>query len=161
MNNIEFLDPQKLDGDAVDALWQKASQVNEAFDDRTRNHPEFFVASMFNGTQWVKMGDKGLASVENIMPGASATVHVLFWDKSEPHTLVSMVKETLDQVFKIYGLVRVSSFFGDFNQDAIRLTQLLGFKEEGRLRKGVLYNNQFHDMILMGLLREDFLTEGG
>jgi len=42
------------------------------------------------------------------------------------------------------------------NDGSIRLHQKLGFKEEGRRRRGIYLNGQFYDDVLWGLLKEEF-----
>jgi RimJ/RimL family protein N-acetyltransferase len=32
----------------------------------------------------------------------------------------------------------------------------MGFKEEGRLRENVFFDNQFHDTVVLGLLKSEF-----
>jgi RimJ/RimL family protein N-acetyltransferase len=42
------------------------------------------------------------------------------------------------------------------NERAIRAYRACGFVEEGRLRKQAFFNGQYVDMVLMGLLREEW-----
>ena len=42
------------------------------------------------------------------------------------------------------------------NEASIRLHKSLGFVEEGRRRRQVFYNGEFHDDILFGMTREEF-----
>jgi len=42
------------------------------------------------------------------------------------------------------------------NEASIRLHQKLGFVQEGRRRRHVYFNGQFHDEVLFGLTREEF-----
>lgn len=42
------------------------------------------------------------------------------------------------------------------NQASIRLHQKLGFLEEGRRRRNLFYNGEYHDELLFGLTREEF-----
>jgi RimJ/RimL family protein N-acetyltransferase len=46
------------------------------------------------------------------------------------------------------------------NIASIRLHQKLGFLEEGRRRRQVFFNGQYHDEILFGLTREEFDRQG-
>jgi RimJ/RimL family protein N-acetyltransferase len=47
------------------------------------------------------------------------------------------------------------------NDASIRLHRKLGFAEEGRRRRHVFFNGEFHDDILFGLTREEFDAEEG
>jgi RimJ/RimL family protein N-acetyltransferase len=42
------------------------------------------------------------------------------------------------------------------NEGSIRLHQKLGFQQEGRIRRNIYLNGQFHDDLLWGLLKEEF-----
>jgi len=42
------------------------------------------------------------------------------------------------------------------NKGSIRLHQKLGFQEEGRRRRNIFLNGQYHDDIFWGLLKEEF-----
>jgi RimJ/RimL family protein N-acetyltransferase len=42
------------------------------------------------------------------------------------------------------------------NEASIRLHRALGFLEEGRRRRNLFFDGQYHDDILFGLTREEF-----
>ena len=42
------------------------------------------------------------------------------------------------------------------NEASIRLHKKLGFLEEGRRRRQVFFNGEYHDEILFGMTREEF-----
>ncbi|MCK4816029.1 GNAT family N-acetyltransferase [bacterium] len=44
----------------------------------------------------------------------------------------------------------------DINEGSIRLHKKLGFIEEGRRRRTVYMNGDYHDTVLLGLLKEEF-----
>jgi RimJ/RimL family protein N-acetyltransferase len=46
------------------------------------------------------------------------------------------------------------------NEASIRLHKKLGFLEEGRRRRQLFFNGQYHDDILFGLTREEFDAQG-
>jgi RimJ/RimL family protein N-acetyltransferase len=46
----------------------------------------------------------------------------------------------------------------DYNQPAIRCYQKCGFKEEGRIRQTFYINDRYTDMIVMGILKEEYLA---
>lgn len=45
----------------------------------------------------------------------------------------------------------------DFNERSLRMHRKLGFREEGRLRKIDFKNGEYHDRVMFGLLREEWL----
>jgi len=43
-----------------------------------------------------------------------------------------------------------------YNERALKVYRRLGFKEEGRLRQERFVDGAYHDLIIMGLLREEW-----
>ncbi len=64
----------------------------------------------------------------------------------------------LDFAFKEMNLHRIYLFTYDFNQRAIRCYEKCGFRHEGRARQAHFQDGRYHDHILMGILREEFLN---
>jgi len=58
--------------------------------------------------------------------------------------------------FQQLNLHRVSSAAVAFNERSIKLHKNLGFREEGRSRQAVFRNGQYHDEVLVGMLREEW-----
>ncbi len=42
------------------------------------------------------------------------------------------------------------------NTTSLKLAEKMGFKEEGRLRDTVFFDNRFHDMVVLALLRNEY-----
>ena len=61
--------------------------------------------------------------------------------------------------FQTLGLRRVFLRVLADNTAAVRSYEKAGFRFEGRLRRHVCLDGTFHDLILMGLLREEFEAE--
>lgn len=59
--------------------------------------------------------------------------------------------------FDMLNLHRVSLEVFDFNPRASHVYEKLGFRREGRLREVLWRDDGFHDAIVMGLLRREFL----
>ena len=64
----------------------------------------------------------------------------------------------LDAGFTRMRLVRVTAYYREDNAITASVTQRLGFCEEGRLRKALLTVGCHHDMVVMGLLQEEWLA---
>jgi UDP-4-amino-4,6-dideoxy-N-acetyl-beta-L-altrosamine N-acetyltransferase len=62
----------------------------------------------------------------------------------------------LEYAFKKLNLRKICGEVLDFNIPSIRFHEKLGFKEEGRLVKHVYKNNKLTDVLLFGLLSEDW-----
>lgn len=60
------------------------------------------------------------------------------------------------EVFEQLGLHRSEWWTNSDNKGSIALAKKMGFREEGRLRDAVFYDNRFHDIIALGLLREEY-----
>jgi RimJ/RimL family protein N-acetyltransferase len=58
--------------------------------------------------------------------------------------------------FQQLNLHRVSSGAFAFNERSIKLHKKVGFREEGRLREAFFKNGQYHDLVLFGILREEW-----
>lgn len=71
------------------------------------------------------------------------------------------LKLGLNFVFSEWGLHRVSLIVFAFNQRAVRSYEKLGFQQEGLLRQMIRREGIRHDVISMGILREEFYTRHG
>ena len=62
----------------------------------------------------------------------------------------------LDYGFSQLNLHRIWSGAIAFNERSIRLHKKVGFREEGRQRKHIFINGEFHDHVMFGLLRDEW-----
>jgi len=67
------------------------------------------------------------------------------------------LKLLLDYVFYELNLHRVSLKVFSFNDRAIRLYTKIGFQQEGSCRQSLYRSGEWHDIILMGLLQNEYL----
>jgi len=58
--------------------------------------------------------------------------------------------------FERLNLNRIHLYTPAYNQPAVSLYKKLGFKTEGVLRQDVFQDGQYHDAVVMGLLRHEF-----
>ncbi len=68
-------------------------------------------------------------------------------------------KLLLKYAFGQLGLRRIYAKVLPYNLANIRVNKKLGFKMEGILKKHAFIKNKYVDVLLMGLLKEDFLTK--
>jgi hypothetical protein len=61
-----------------------------------------------------------------------------------------------DYAFNILNLESLSLRAYDFNPRAQAAYRKVGFKEAGRLRKAHFYGGEYHDILVMDLLAEEF-----
>ena len=66
------------------------------------------------------------------------------------------INNLLDHAFNQMNLYKIYLRVFEYNQRGINCYKKCGFKEEGRLRKGHFYDGKYHDVILMGLLKDEF-----
>ena len=66
------------------------------------------------------------------------------------------IKILLNHAFNQMNLYKVYLRVFDYNQRGVRCYEKCGFKEEGRLRKGQFYGGKYYDVILMGILKDEF-----
>jgi RimJ/RimL family protein N-acetyltransferase len=62
----------------------------------------------------------------------------------------------IDYMFNTLNLRRIGINVYAFNARAIRAYEKLGFVQEGVLREELYYDGQYHDNILMGLLKSEY-----
>ena len=62
----------------------------------------------------------------------------------------------LKEVFEQLDLHRAVWWTYAENTGSIALARKMGFKEEGRLRENVFFDNKYHDSLVFGLLKEDY-----
>jgi RimJ/RimL family protein N-acetyltransferase len=65
----------------------------------------------------------------------------------------------LGLAFNEMNLHRVYLHAYDFNQRAIRCYEKCGFRHEGRARQALFRGGNYHDHLLMAILREEFVSE--
>jgi [ribosomal protein S5]-alanine N-acetyltransferase len=69
------------------------------------------------------------------------------------------LKLLLDYLFLQWNFHRVSLDTWDGNHRALRAYEKLGFQIEGRLREARFVMGKYHDAILLGLLRDEYLKK--
>ena len=63
--------------------------------------------------------------------------------------------------FRMYNLHRIELQVYSFNEGAIHVYEKLGFKKEGVLRDYLYFDNQYHDAIVMSILKTEFENSKG
>ena len=66
----------------------------------------------------------------------------------------------LDYAFGVLNLRKVSLEVTAFNENSIHLYESIGFVQEGVLRKHYYWDSTYHDVLVYGLLREDYDARG-
>lgn len=69
---------------------------------------------------------------------------------------IRLIAMLLDAAFARLRLVRVTTYYREDNEISARITAKAGFVEEGRVRKALLANGCHRDMMIMGVLGEEW-----
>jgi hypothetical protein len=65
----------------------------------------------------------------------------------------------LDLAFHHLRLARVTSFFRADNEASRRMTDRVGFRQEGRMRQAWFANGKRFDVVAIGILQEEWLEK--
>src|SRR5437667_8004099 len=67
-----------------------------------------------------------------------------------------VVRLLLREAFEQLNLHRVTWWTFAENEASLALAKKMGFKEEGRTRDSVFFDNRYHDSVILGLLRDEY-----
>jgi hypothetical protein len=140
-------------------LWEKFSAINGLFDDFQKGNFTVFLNKLSSrDTVWLEREDgNGLLYLTSVIPGLSATGHILFWDKKLIGT-ESFTLDVLRYLVEVIPLKKVNLYLPDFAKSAIRYAERLGFKYEGTIRRWSYSNGSLFDMKVFGMLSEEILS---
>lgn len=158
MRGLTLIDSNVFSKDKVNELWKHLLTQNYWFDDTTEGDSGAFLSMLLapNNRCYI-MGDmQGLILVQGIQPKVGASIHFAHWGDIPITTLKVYALELISTLFKEFELPRITVTLPSINKEAKRVAVLLGFKSEGVLRKAYLRNGQYHDILIFGLLKEEF-----
>jgi len=75
------------------------------------------------------------------------------WRKGYGTEIVSLL---LREAFEQLNLHRAGWWTYAENKASLALAEKMGFKEEGKLRENVFFDNSFHDTVVLGLLKNEY-----
>lgn len=78
-----------------------------------------------------------------------------FWRKGYGTEVVGLL---LKEAFEQLNLHRAGWWTFAENTASIALAKKTGFKEEGRVRDSVFFDNRYHDSVVLGILKEEYET---
>ncbi len=149
-------------------LWERARQFDTLFGNEINNDFAKFIDVVMRqgpdgieptGLFWIVDDFVGMFYLTHIIPEEQADVHYSFFDRRHRGRL-HLVKEMLKYGFKRYGFVRLNVWIPVYaTKQAFEFVSQLGFKDEGKKRKGAYYKGKWFDVVLFGLLREEVLNE--
>ncbi len=77
------------------------------------------------------------------------------WNKGYGTEIVELL---LKEAFEQLNLQRTEWWTFAENIPSLKLAAKMGFIEEGRLRNAVFFDNKFHDMIVLGQLKDEYAS---
>lgn len=104
------------------------------------------------------IGDIAMMEIDHHNQNAIVRISIFTkenWGKGYGTEAMSMF---LDYGFNILNLHRIELEVFAYNSRAKKSYEKLGFKQEGIIRDKLFYDGKFHDAILMGVLREEFVS---
>lgn len=151
-------------------VWRAALDATPTNDELAE---EFFETTLTSETDvhcLVRAGDRrvGKVSLTASRYGPTATdrsrdAEVAYWiapgDQGQGHA-GEAVARLVRYAFEDRNLRRLTARAGAFNDASVGLLESLGFEREGRLREAAWYRGDHHDMLVYGLLREDWRADG-
>jgi RimJ/RimL family protein N-acetyltransferase len=115
-----------------------------------------FVIEAIKGDSTKPIGNCGLHGINSKDHNATFGIVIGekdYWSKSYGTEATRLL---INYGFQQLNLHRISSFAVAFNERSIKLHKKVGFWEEGRLRQAFFKNGQYHDLVLFGILREEW-----
>ena len=79
-----------------------------------------------------------------------------YWGKGYGTEALKML---LEYAFLELNLHRVSLRVFSFNESAIHIYNKIGFRKEGIMRESIYRNGKWHDIIIMGVLKREYLSQ--
>lgn len=81
-------------------------------------------------------------------------------DEYSPLGMGSLLGYTsLNYIFQDLGIRKLTAEVLSFNTKSIKFHEKLGFINEGRLRKHIIKNNQFIDILIYGMFKEEWFSK--
>lgn len=164
-HHLTWLNPDKLDPTKVDLnkLWANVQTQDYAFDDFSRNRPEWFLmqfAQSNDNVRYFLIGDSGLFIVSgNLVEGGDATIHFIIWDRNfSLHVNKAPAYELVDWLFYELKVHRISGPIPSYNKLAPRFAVAMGMKFEGEMLESVLWKGKYYNVAMYGLLEKWYRT---
>jgi len=102
------------------------------------------------------LGNCGLFAIEGVHRAAEAGIFIGSADRRGSGYGSEALSLLCDYGFNVLGLRSIHLRTYAFNERAAACYRKVGFKDAGRLRKNHYYRGEFHDVLLMDMLAEEF-----
>ena len=108
---------------------------------------------------WIPIGNLGIFEIHKTAHNAEMGIMIgnkAYWNKGFG---TKAIKLLLKHCFNTLNLHRVFLRVFANNPRAIRCYEKVGFVHEGRMREAVFQGGAYHDMLIMGVLRDEWKTD--
>lgn len=159
--------PMQLTPENLKLFWDKSKSFRYIFDNAVNGDFKKFCELFLytgprgelcsNGLFWIVDDFIGIYYMTRIVPGVDAEVHYTFFDRRH-RGRIGLSKEMIRYVFLKYNFRRLSVEIPLYaTKHAFDFITQLGFKKEGRKRRAIWHNDDWFDVALFGILKEEAL----
>jgi RimJ/RimL family protein N-acetyltransferase len=107
-------------------------------------------------TFWVEDNLAGVISFSDYLPGLSVMIHATFYPEYKTAMSRKALRHVFSYAFNKLLVERVGSFsIPDLTDGMGKFLERIGFKKEGCLRRAVEISQDFYDLVIYGMLKED------
>jgi hypothetical protein len=148
-----ILTPEKLR-----MIWGRMDGINGLFDDFAKGRPDIFLQGLLAPENvWLELEDgNGVLYATSVMPGLSAQVHFVYWDrKLSPR--IALTNEGLVWLVERLNLQKINAVIPDFCKAALHFAKKLGFVHEGVVRRYSYSGGKLYNAVYLGMTREEVL----
>ena len=140
-----------------DDMLQYIKSVNEAFSKRSK-----FTFGVETKEEDALIGIIDLGNISWLSRNGEISIFALFHPdyRGKGYGKEAMVV-LLDVAFSVLNLHTVYLWVASFNERAIGFYERVGFKTQGKLRELAFRDGQHHDVIIMDILKSEFLEKYG
>lgn len=170
---IREISPLEFTPNVLKEFWEKARVYRTLFNQEIRNDYDRFLPLILRrgltkdsieptGLFWrVDPNFVGVFYMTNIIAEQDCLAHYTFFD-GRHRGRVELCEKMLSYAFNKYNLRRVTVEIPLYATDKTHnfVSKSLGFRKEGRKRKAILFDNEWFDVIVYGLLREEVTGNG-
>lgn len=140
----------------VQFIWETLNNISGLFDDYHKDNFGLFLNKLRSSdTVWLEREDgNGLLYLTNVVPGLSATGHVIYWDKR----LRGREEFTMDCIRWMMGIIpleKLNLFLPAYALAARAFADRLGFKREGIIRRWSKSDGKLFDIFVFGMTKEE------
>jgi hypothetical protein len=151
------LNKDTLPIELFDQMWERIEKADYAFEDFFKGSKEAFVAGMLaGGTYNFEIPGEIFCQLTFAGQGTNAMLHFITLSTGPTAPLVEASSELFWFAFEQIGVQRITAYIPSFNQKVIRLATLMRMKFEGVMRKAFLYNKEYWDIHIYGLLATEY-----